>query len=350
MALLLALAANIGVGTMVASFRLTFTGWLDQRLASELYVAGRSEEEASRMAAWLAPRVDAVLPIWHAEEPILGRPGEIYGVADHATYRDNWPLLDALPTAWDRVARGEGVLVNEQLYRREGLHLGALLDLPGGAMTIAGVYSDYGNPKPQILMSPDALTARFPDVPRLRFGLRLPADRAGTLAKDLMAEFGLAPGSVVDQADLKALSLQIFERTFAVTAALNVLTLGVAALAMFASLLTLGRMRLPQIAPVWAMGVTRQRLAALDLLRTVLLALFTVLAALPLGLALAWVLLAVINVAAFGWRLPMHVFPADWLWLAALAVLAAILASLLPALRLARIAPGDLLRVFANER
>ena len=38
MALLLALAANIGVGTMVSSFRLTFTGWLDQRLASELYV------------------------------------------------------------------------------------------------------------------------------------------------------------------------------------------------------------------------------------------------------------------------------------------------------------------------
>ena len=42
MALLLALAANIGVGTMVASFRLTFTGWLDQRLASELYVSGRT--------------------------------------------------------------------------------------------------------------------------------------------------------------------------------------------------------------------------------------------------------------------------------------------------------------------
>ncbi|ETX29842.1 ABC transporter permease [Roseivivax isoporae LMG 25204] len=32
MALLLALAANIGVGTMVGSFRTTFTGWLDQRL------------------------------------------------------------------------------------------------------------------------------------------------------------------------------------------------------------------------------------------------------------------------------------------------------------------------------
>ena len=36
LSLLLALAANIGVSTMVGSFRLTFTGWLDQRLVSEL--------------------------------------------------------------------------------------------------------------------------------------------------------------------------------------------------------------------------------------------------------------------------------------------------------------------------
>ncbi len=83
------------------------------------------------------------------------------------------------------------------------------------------------------------------------------------------------------------------------------------------------------------MGLTRRRLAALDLLRTVLLALLTLVVALPLGLALAWVLLAVINVAAFGWRLPMHVFPADWLRLGALAVLAAVLASADP-----RPAPG----------
>ena len=62
-----------------------------------------------------------MLPIWNVEAPILGRPGEIYGVADHPTYRDNWPLLEALPDAWDLVAQGEGVMVNEQLYRREGL-------------------------------------------------------------------------------------------------------------------------------------------------------------------------------------------------------------------------------------
>lgn len=350
MALLLALAANIGVGTMVSSFRQTFVGWLDQRLASELYITARSAGEARRLEAWLAPRTDAVLPILSAETPLFGRPGEVYGIADHATYRDNWPLLSATPDVWDRIAAGQGLMVNEQLYRAKGLALGDAVDLPGGPLPVVGVYSDYGNPKPQVLIAPEALMSRFPDTPRLRFGLRVAPNRAEALATALVAGFGLPEDAVVDQASLKALSLQIFERTFAVTAALNVLTLGVAGLAMFASLLTLSGLRLPQLAPVWAMGLTRQRLALLEFARTLLLAALTLMAALPLGLALAWVLLAVVNVAAFGWRLPMQVFPGDLMQLGGIALLAAGVASLIPVLRLARIAPASLLRVFANER
>ena len=76
----------------------------------------------------------------------------------------------------------------------------------------------------------------------------------------------------------------------------------------------------------------------------------TALLALPLGLLLAWVLLAVINVEAFGWRLPMFVFPSDWLLLFALALLAGGLAGALPARRLYRVPPSRLLGVFANER
>ena len=118
MALLLALAANAGVGTMVESFRLTFTGWLDQRLASELYVTTRSPEESRKVRDWLSTRSDAVLPIWNTEVRLFGQPVQIYGVADHATYRDHWPMLEAAPGAWDIIAAGKGVLANEQLARR----------------------------------------------------------------------------------------------------------------------------------------------------------------------------------------------------------------------------------------
>ena len=142
----------------------------------------------------------------------------------------------------------------------------------------------------------------------------------------------------------------MFESTFAVTDALNILTLGVATVALFASLLTLAEMRLPQLAPLWALGLTRRRLAGIELVRIVVLAALVLILAIPLGLALAWALVARLNVAAFGWQLPMGLFPGDWVWLAVTALPAAALAALWPALRLARMPPAALLRMFANER
>jgi putative ABC transport system permease protein len=350
MALLLALAANIGVGTMVSSFRLTFTGWLDQRLASELYVAAETPEQAEAMLTLLQPMTDAILPIWSVEGTVAGAPAEIYGVADHATYRENWPMLGALPGVWDRVAAGEAVLVNEQLARREGLSPGDPVPLPGGwSPVVGGIYSDYGNPMAQVLVAVPELVARFPGVERLDYGLRVPAGEVEAVRQALV-DFGLPEENMIDQSALKDFSLEVFERTFAVSAALNVLTLTIAGFAILTSLLTLAAMRLPQLAPVWALGLTRAELSRLEVLRALLLAVLTFLAAIPVGLLLAWVLLAVINVEAFGWRLPMFLFPRDWLWLGLLSLLAAGLASLWPALRLSRIAPARLIAVFAHER
>ena len=98
------------------------------------------------------------------------------------------------------------------------------------------------------------------------------------------------------------------------------------------------------------MGLTRRTLGQLELVRAVILAVLTAIIALPLGLALAWALLAIVNVAAFGWKLPMFLFPLDYLKLGLFALLAAALAAAWPAMRLARTPPGALLKVFSNER
>ena len=156
--------------------------------------------------------------------------------------------------------------------------------------------------------------------------------------------------SLSDQATVKAESKRIFARTFAVTSALNAFTLGVAGIALLTSLLTLANSRLPQLAPLWAIGVTRPRLAAIELLKTMSVALITALLALPLGLLVAWCLLAVVNVKAFGWRLPFQVFPLQLMQLVGVAMLAAFCAAALPVLRLARMQPAGLIRIFANER
>jgi putative ABC transport system permease protein len=356
MALLLALAVNVGVGTMVETFSRTFITWLDGRLAADVYVNASDDAQATEIKTWLdrRPEVQAILPGGRAETNIGGAPVEILGLSDHATYRDHWPLLQSTANAWDRLRPGDAGFISEQLARRMNLRLGDRIDVPapGGnwALEVAGIYADYGNPKGQIAVNFAALTRRFPNIPQTRLGLRITPGGRPALMSALQDKFGLDGSNLVDQATLKASSTRIFNRTFAVTAALNTFTLGVAGVALLTSLLTLSNSRLPQLAPLWAIGITRRRLAAIELVKTMSVALITTLLALPLGLAVAWCLITVVNVKAFGWRLPFVVFPLQLLWLVGVAMLAALFAALLPAIKLARMQPASLIKIFADER
>ncbi|WP_050419886.1 ABC transporter permease [Bradyrhizobium tropiciagri] len=356
MALLLALAVNVGVGTMVESFSRTFLVWLDGRLAADVYISAASDAQAKQIKTWLRdrPDVEAILPGGRAETQLGGAPIEVLGLPDHATYRDNWPLLESTANAWVRLRPGDTCLVSEQLSRRMKLAIGDHIEVPapGGnwPLGIAGIYADYGNPKGQIAVNFAALTRHFPQTPLTRLGLRVAPDKIAPLITALQATFGLDDRNVADQATMKQESRRVFNRTFSVTGALNAFTLGVAGIALLTSLLTLANSRLPQLAPLWAIGLTRRRLAALELLKTMAVALITALFALPLGLLVAWCLLAIVNVKAFGWRLPFHVFPLQLIELLAVAMAAALCAAALPVARLARMQPATLIRTFVNER
>ncbi|MGF1660741.1 MAG: FtsX-like permease family protein [Rubrimonas sp.] len=356
MALMLALAANIGVGTMVGGFREAFTGWLENRLAAEIYVRRLDAEERRVFEARVGDIADvtAILPARNVDLRLNGWPSELLGHVDHATYRDAWPVIEAAPEMWETYARGEGALVSEQLARRLKLRLGDALEVPTPQgpwrLEVVGVHPDYGNPKGQAVVLHDALVARFPEAEAGSYALRVTPGRTEAVLTALRADPALAEIEMVDQGMVKGFSLDIFDKTFAVTNALNALTLGVAGVALLTSLATLGAMRLPQLAPLWAMGLTRRKLATMELGRTLALAFLTALCAIPLGVGLAWVLVAVVNVQAFGWRLPFAVFPGQWAQLTLLALVTAAVASVPPILRLARIAPTQLLGAFANER
>ena len=356
MALLLALAVNVGVSTMVESFSRTFLVWLDGRLAADVYVNAASDAQATEIKAWLRerPEVEAILPGGRADTQLAGAPIEVLGLPDHALYRDNWPLLQSAEGAWIKLRPGNAALVSEQLARRLHLSVSDQIEVPapGGIwpLRVVGIYADYGNPKGQIAVNFAALTRRFPEIPLTRMGLRVASPKISPLISALQEKFALDDRNVADQATMKAELTRIFNRTFAVTAALNAFTLGVAGIALLTSLLTLANSRLPQLAPLWAIGITRRRLAAIELLKTMSVALITTIFALPLGLLVAWCLLAVVNVKAFGWRLPFHVFPMQLLWLVGVAMAAALAAAALPVVRLARMQPMSLIRIFANER
>jgi putative ABC transport system permease protein len=356
MALLLALAVNVGVGTMVETFSRTFVSWLDGRLAADVYLSAADNTQAAEIKAWLRerPEVGAILPGGRADTQIAGAPIEILGLTDHASYRDHWPLLQSTGNAWKRLLAGDTGFVSEQLARRLKLAIGDSVEVPtpGGSWTleVVGIYADYGNPKGQIAVNIAALIRRFPGIPLTRLGLGVVPAAVPGLISALREKFGLDDRNLLDQATLKAESTRIFNRTFAVTAALNAFTLGVAGVALLTSLLTLGNSRLPQLAPLWAIGITRRQLAAIELVKTMSVALITTLLALPLGLLVAWCLIAVVNVKAFGWRLPFHVFPLQLIELLGVAMAAALLAALIPVLKLARMQPASLIKIFADER
>lgn len=356
MALLLALAANIGAGSMTAGFRETFSNWLEQRLTAELYVNPRNPAQATELQTWLKqqPALTAVLPNWQVSIQLQGWPADVFGVIDHPTYRQHWPLLEALgDNPWDRLAKDDALMLSEQLARRLKVRLGDHLTIPTPNGTwsprIVGIYADYGNPKGHILVNVDHLLRGWPQLTPNRFNLRIDPTLIPDFLTALQTRFTLEDSRIVDQARLKGWSTQVFERTFAATAALNSLTLCVAGVALFISLLTQSQSRLGQLAPLWALGVTRQQLMLLNLGQTWLLAVLTLVLALPLGIALAWCLDTVINVQAFGWRLPLRVFPLQLLQLMGLALLATLLASAWPLYSLYRTQPADLLRTFARE-
>ncbi|MGM0981891.1 MAG: FtsX-like permease family protein [Pseudomonadota bacterium] len=366
MALLIALSANLGVGSMVGGFRLTFLDWLDQRLTADLYLRPPAEQ-FDAVQAWLDGRdeVAELLPTAEADSTLLEVragagdrrlevPVSLFGITPGARLTPTWPLLESREgreAAWTALEDGEA-FINEQLALGHGIGPGDRLVLraPNGqqAMTVAAIYPDYGNPRGEVLMTATALRERFAAAPgSIGVVLADTADpggsKADTLSLELTERFGLDQEALIDQRQVKTLSTDIFERTFSITRALNALTLAVAALALLASLLAQARERRRRLAPLWALGVTRGRLAGIQLTQLGGAALVTGLAAVPLGIAITACLVAIINVAAFGWRLPLHVFPVEIGITLGTALLVALLATGLPALTLWRTSPRTLL-------
>ncbi|NIL20586.1 FtsX-like permease family protein [Pseudomonas sp. AN3A02] len=355
MALLLALAANIGAGSMTSGFRHTFNNWLEQRLTAELYLNPQNPAQADALQTWLVqqPLVQAVLPTWQVAVQLQGWPADLFGVVDDPTYREHWPLLEAATDPWGQLLQDDTLMLSEQMARRLKVRLGDFINIPTPegpwSPKVVGIYADYGNPKGHLLVNSRHLLQHWPGLSPARFNLRVLPGNVPLLVREVQNRFALEDSRIVDQQQLKGWSSQVFERTFAATAALNSLTLGVAGVALFISLLTQSQSRLGQLAPLWALGVTRRQLMLLNLGQTWLLAVLTLILALPLGLLLAWCLDVVINVQAFGWRLPLQVFPWQLAQLLGLAMLATLLASAWPLWQLYRSRPADLLRTFANE-
>jgi putative ABC transport system permease protein len=137
---------------------------------------------------------------------------------------------------------------------------------------------------------------------------------------------------------------RVFDQTFAVTRLLQAMGLLIAVCGVTVTLLVLARERVPELALYRALGATRGAIFRVFLgqglgIAAVGLALGTL-----GGIALALVLVYVVNRASFGWTIALSWPVGDLVRQAGAILLAAALASLYPALRASRVPATELRR------
>ena len=152
------------------------------------------------------------------------------------------------------------------------------------------------------------------------------------------------PISLRSDIDIREQSLEIFDRTFAITHVLRLLTVGVAFVGILSALMALSLERRAEYAVLRALGITPSELRKLLFFQTGLMGIIAGVLALPLGIAMSQILVSVINVRSFGWlmtyKIPCTVLAESLL----LAFVAALLAGLYPAHKLSRLSPAEALR------
>ncbi len=353
-ALAMGVAMMVAVAVMVGSFRGTVEQWVSQTLKADLFAApesgraGRSLGRIPQDALDLLERIPGVAEVDAFLSFEATRDGIPYTVGcgrlEAIARRGNLPMADGRDpraVAAEALARGEA-LVSEPFATRFGLGRGDVVRLPapGGEVpvTIAGVYTDYSNDRGTVTVD-RALFRRL-------FGLDGASSAAIYLSpgvdpeegrrRVLAALHGRFAIAVRTNATLRAAALALFDRTFAITYALDAIAVAVAVLGVFNTLVALVLERQREIGLLRVLGASAARVErAVRLEAAAIAALGTVLG-LAQGGAMAWVLVHVINVQSFGWTIRMEV-PGRFLAFSLALVLAA---TLLSALHPARLAAG----------
>jgi putative ABC transport system permease protein len=207
------------------------------------------------------------------------------------------------------------ILANEQVHHLAGIDLGDSITLSGESgetdFRVAGFFHDYGNSYYQFYLPYETVEELWPSAGSRGLALWLSTTGMGDIddirntIEQTLVDAGAEPGEWVYRDDILDLSLDIFDRTFAITASMNMLTLTVAGIALLASLLAIHQQRLPQYAHWRSMGVRWTEWLMVILIPLGLCVLITWALSIPLGTLLAWILIHDLNVLAFGWTMPL---------------------------------------------
>jgi putative ABC transport system permease protein len=247
----------------------------------------------------------------------------------------------------------DALLVSEPLAYRRGLRRGDAVTLVTRSgprrFAVAGVYRDYGSDAGAALISRRTYDRHFDDadVSSIAVYAEAGADTTVLLGRVRAALAAEAPDLELlarPSAVLRRATLQVFDQTFEITSVLRLLALLVAVGGIAGSLMALELERVRELGVLRALGFTPRQVSALIAVETALLGLTAGLFAVPLGTALAALLVFVINRRSFGWTMALRLAPDVLATAPALGLLAGLLGGIVPALLMARVSPAEALR------
>jgi putative ABC transport system permease protein len=352
-ALCTAIAMMTAVGIMVGSFRQTVVSWMNDELPADLYLRPAGNPAADQHptispelsdAIAKLPGVSLVQRLRAYEISYQGMPAtlgsidlenrEIYRTSDFLSGRSTESVLAELRGA-NAVIVSEPFTYKHHLQRGDWLQLG--LGVGQVSFRIADVYYDYASERGMVLMDRQVMLRYLRDPAPSNIAVFVsPGADVATVRKEIEAAAANYRVLIFANGDLRGQAVQIFDRTFAITYALEAVAVLVAVMGVAGALLALVIDRRRELGLLRYLGASSRQLRKLILTEAGLLALLANLSGMVLGFFLSLILIFVINKQSFGWTIRLHWPVAVLLAAITLVFVATVLAGYYPA----RIAVG----------
>ena len=359
-ALMIGLAMTVGMGIMIHSFRRTIDVWVSQTVKSDLWIkAASSHRIEGRISRETIDKIAAVKGVqeidpyreihttYQGTPVILGA-----GLTDVAARYSQLPIKEGGSTeeVMRKGLQGGWCIVSESfsMYHGVGVNDEIRVRTPKGQLPlrVAGVYYEYSNDRGYIIIALQTFVEEFGDESANVVSVYVePGEDLLAVRDRILAEVGREHPLVVrTMATLKAEIFRIFDRTFAITSALQLIAIVVAVLGTVNTQIALVLERRREIAVLRYLGASVKQIKQTVILESGLLGLVGIVLGVAAGAALAAVLIFVINKQSFGWTIQTYL-PVGYVALTALLVLVStVLAGIYPAALAARVSASEALR------
>ena len=346
--LMTALAMLISISIMILSFRQTVVNWTEQIIVADLYIspAVRLTGQRSSLPAELVESLPQ-LPGFVAMERLSEIPFRINEVPVLLDVTD-LEVKARLGRVMFRRGSSQEILercrqlnqvsISEVLANRLGLGEGDRLELPTPkgvqSLVIAGVFYDYRTEGGMVIMDRSTFHRYWPEEGRytsvgvyLQPGTNL--DQSRTFIRGQLRRSQEI--FITSNRELRQEILRIFDQTFSITYALQVIAIVVAIFGIVNTLILLVMERERDIGVLKAVGATNQQVQKMTLLEAGLMGLISFVLGAVNGVLLSLLLIFVINKQSFGWTIQFSVPMAMFGKTLILVVVCALLAGLVPA-------------------